>query len=94
MSETVYMWCSFADPNLPKGTQFLGVCVLEMPSDAGPVLASVKAHALGINPGGELLTVPFARGLIHESWLNIFIPRDEVFRIEAADVWHLKRVVQ
>ena len=43
-------WLSFADPNLPKGAQFLGASIIR----ASHFLEAVKvAHALGINPGGE-----------------------------------------
>jgi hypothetical protein len=47
----VTFWLSFADPGRPKGTQFLGVAIV----NADDFLAAVrKAHALGINPGGEV----------------------------------------
>ena len=44
-------WLSFADPDLPAGTQFLGVCIVEAD---GPVSAVAQASLLGINPGGEV----------------------------------------
>lgn len=45
-------WLSFADGNLPKGTQFLGACIV----CADTFLDAVsKAHRLGINPGGEVI---------------------------------------
>ena len=43
-------WLSFADGDLPKGQQFLGVCLVWAP--AFP-LAVMAAHVLGINPGGR-----------------------------------------
>ena len=46
-----WYWLSFADNGLPKGEQFLGVCMVEAHS---PVDAVVVAHDLGVNPGGEV----------------------------------------
>jgi hypothetical protein len=44
-------WLSFADPQRPHGSQFLGVAVVRAP---GFVTATVIARQLGINPGGEV----------------------------------------
>jgi len=44
-------YCSFADDDGCKG-----VVILEGALD--PVQAAIRAHALGVNPGGELLAVP------------------------------------
>jgi hypothetical protein len=44
-------WLSFADPDLPEGSQFLGVCVIE---EEDFLSAIQHAHALKINPGGEV----------------------------------------
>ncbi len=43
-------WLSFADPDLPEGRQFLGVCVVEAESFQEAVIA---ASLREINPGGE-----------------------------------------
>ncbi len=46
-----FYWLSFCDPDLPKGTQFLGAVFTQ----ANDFIAAVrKSHALGINPGGEV----------------------------------------
>ena len=45
-------WLSFADGSKPKGTQFLGACVVEAPSFADAIQV---AWAHGCNPGGECL---------------------------------------
>lgn len=44
-------WLSFADPDLPPGRRFLGVCIVE-----ARTLVSAVRHAarLGCNPGGEV----------------------------------------
>lgn len=44
-------WLSFCDPTKPKGQQFLGVCIVEVP---GFIHAQQKTWTLGINPGGEI----------------------------------------
>ena len=46
-----WWWLSFADPNLPTGTQFLGVAIVQGQDIAS---AMVAATFLGINPGGEI----------------------------------------
>lgn len=46
------LWCSFADPDKPKGKQFLGVVITEA---ADVDEASSKFWKLRINPGGEIL---------------------------------------
>jgi hypothetical protein len=52
-SEAVlYWWLSFADADLPKGSQFLGATVIEAPD---MISAVTRAHALGCNPGGEVV---------------------------------------
>lgn len=44
-------WLSFADPELPEGTQFLGAAIIK----ASNFLEAVRvSHILGINPGGEV----------------------------------------
>lgn len=46
-----WWYLSFADPLLPKGTQFLGAALVDAPDH---VSAMVRAHELGINPGGDV----------------------------------------
>lgn len=48
-------WLSFADPDLPRGERFLGVCIV--PADNRDH-AIEKAHLYGCNPGGEVLCIP------------------------------------
>lgn len=52
------MWLSFADASKPRGQQFLGVCIVEVPLLSSPQAtfrgAIKKAHKLKINPGGEI----------------------------------------
>lgn len=51
-----WWWLSFADPARPKGTQFLGVMVIQA---QGIGDACHKAHLVGYNPGGEVVGRPF-----------------------------------
>lgn len=44
-------WLSFADPNLPRGMQFLGACVVY---GFDVATAARSAHIAGCNPGGEV----------------------------------------
>jgi hypothetical protein len=48
-----WYYLSFADPNKPKGTQFLGAIVIEA-SDAKDAIW--RTHLIGENPGGEVMT--------------------------------------
>lgn len=47
-------WLSFCDSDKPKGTQFLGCVIIEAPD---LVDAITKSHGLGVNPGGEVLSI-------------------------------------
>jgi hypothetical protein len=49
--DSPWHWLSFADPDLPKGTQFLGVAIVQ----AGSFLGALSdCNQRGINPGGEV----------------------------------------
>ena len=47
-------WLSFADGNLPKGRQFLGVVIVRA---YGFAHAHAQVQLMGINPGGEVVGV-------------------------------------
>lgn len=47
-------YMSFADPDLPAGTQFLGALILRAPSLEAAVTLS---HLLRLNPGGEIAII-------------------------------------
>ncbi|MFA4900880.1 MAG: hypothetical protein WC563_15285 [Brevundimonas sp.] len=68
-------WLSFADGNLPTGSQFLGAVVVEAPS----FLAAVaESHRLGINPGGEVQGVEVPRAItIPPAYVNRILTRAE-----------------
>lgn len=84
-------WLSFADGTRPKGTQFLGVCIVDTGMEGAPetmdMLAAVQmTHALGINPGGEVQGLPCPEErehLIQAKWLNRLLSREECEAIDA-----------
>ncbi len=56
-----WRWLSFCNAERPKGTQFLGACLVDVDTDPADVRGSVKAAIdrawmLGLNPGGEVMT--------------------------------------
>lgn len=53
--ELQWWWLSFVDPDRAEGVRFLGVAIVEA---RGPALAALRAHNLGINPGGEVAILP------------------------------------
>ncbi len=52
MGEISWWWLSFCDQELPRGEQFLGALLIEA---NGMEDAMLRSHALGLNPGGEIL---------------------------------------
>jgi hypothetical protein len=54
------LWMSFVDPELPEGSAFLGVAIVEA-KDIGE--GTALCWDLGINPGGEVLA-----GEMPEPW--------------------------
>lgn len=49
--DSQWWWLSFADPDLPEGTQFLGAALVPALTIEGAI---TQAHLLGINPGGQV----------------------------------------
>jgi hypothetical protein len=49
-----WFWLSFADPDLPSGSQFLGVVIVK---GGGMQEAIQNAWTMGINPGGEVKAI-------------------------------------
>ena len=75
-------WLSFADPNLPKGTQFLGVVIIECIDIADGV---AKAHSLGINPGGEVKGIEIP-GEVTSAYCNKLLSKKEMEDLGLAPV--------
>lgn len=77
-----YFWLSFADPDLPKGKQFLGVIVIK----AIDFLDAIKeASGKGINPGGEVVGNEVVGDLakIPEEYIGRLLTRDEAQALDA-----------
>lgn len=76
-----FYYLSFCDPNKPKGSQFLGACVVEAHDERG---AYLRATALGINPGGEIAMWEIDATTIDDippegrKYLDSFVPREVV----------------
>lgn len=93
-SPEVGLWMlSFCDPALappieeqrPGGQSWLGTCVVEA---IGPMDAVTTAHALGINPGGEVsMYGPFVLDAIGPEWRDRLLTYDEVLSIPEPEGW-------
>lgn len=77
-------WLSFADPDRPTGQQFLGACIVRAVDE----ISAVKvAHALGINPGGEVRFMDLVPEKVARLSFDLsvyygrFIPRDEALAL-------------
>ena len=73
-------WLSFADSNRPTGEQFLGVAIVEAIDIAD---ATEKCWRLGINPGGEVLSVevPEEKYESYSPHTNKLLTKEEVVRL-------------
>ena len=72
------MWfLSFADGNLPQGSQFLGGAIVR----ASHMIEAVRvAHILGINPGGEVQGIQVPSKLVSRikgKWIERLLTREE-----------------
>ena len=78
------VWCSMADPDLPKGSQFLGaVCV-----DAqGVASATHELNLRGLNLGGEIMFTeipPHKR--IPDEWMYRVMNKEEALSCPCEEV--------
>lgn len=77
MGDSGWWWLTFCDRQAPKGRQFLGACVVRAVDIVG---AAKAAHALGINPGGEVrgISVPADRiGSLPQGMRERLLTREE-----------------
>ena len=75
-------WLSFADPYRPRGSQFLGACIVDAESPRGAV---ARSRELGINPGGEVLIVPAPDGIVVEArWKDRLLSREDIAAHDAS----------
>ena len=55
---TTTFWLSFNNPDAPRDKRFLGVAIFDMDESEGELSVPeivLRAHELGINPGGQVL---------------------------------------
>lgn len=74
-----WWYLSFADDSLPKGSQFLGVVIIQA---HGLGDAASQAHMRGINPGGEVLGVDIPTDKVPpESYRNRLLSNAELLAL-------------
>lgn len=73
-------WLSFADPKLPKGKQFLGACIV---SGEDMIDAVAMAHALKINPGGQVKGVACLTTSIPAKFVNVLMNREMIAELDS-----------
>lgn len=76
------MWLSFCDPEKPKGSQFLGVIVINA---LGLSDAILKTHALGINPNGAILSLMMDDDEIKPEHFNKLLSAKQLIKYGYAD---------
>lgn len=59
-----WLWMSFCDTSKPRGFQFLGVIIVKA---RGAATAIREINRLGINPGGEIMTIELGNVIFDES---------------------------
>lgn len=83
-------WLSFADINLPRGQQFLGVVIIEA---ADSKEALLRSHALNVNPGGQVRMLPLPSWLqVDAKWLKRLLSRQECDEVDAEFTKQWERV--
>jgi hypothetical protein len=72
-------WLSFADSELPKGSQFLGCAIVEANDIANAI---ARSHVVGCNPGGQVLCAEITedRHAEYRRYVNRLMQRDEIER--------------
>jgi hypothetical protein len=69
------IWCSMCDPQLPKGSQFLGAVAIEA---RGIASALHELNSRGLNLGGEIMFVEMSPDKrIPDEWMYRVMDKDE-----------------
>jgi hypothetical protein len=76
----VWYWLSFCDSSRPKGTQSLGICIVEGQDEKD---AHRNATLLGLNPGGEILIQPMPGVEIKDAYTYRLILPKEAKKVSA-----------
>lgn len=80
-SPSGWWWLSFVDAKLPKGSQFLGVAIVE---GADIVSAATTAHQIGCNPGGQVMGISIIKDrLPDDAWRNRLLAKAEALELMA-----------
>jgi hypothetical protein len=69
------LWMSFCDTDRPKGQQFLGVVITKAP---GLAHAVDRLWALGINPGGQIMSYETDGADIQPEHFDRLLSKDEL----------------
>lgn len=79
-AEPRWFYLSFVDDDRPKGDRFIGACWVKA---GGPTIALQKAHMLGCNPGGHVMTsqLAFQSDPPEHSAGKLHCDRDEIDRL-------------
>jgi hypothetical protein len=76
-----WWWLSFADGTRPKGSQFLGAVLVRAHGTTDAVLQS---HRLGLNPGGEVLSVQAPDGYEpNEKYVGRLLSKADIAEMDA-----------
>lgn len=73
-------WLSFADPEKPKGSQFLGAAIICATRFDEAVVVS---HIKGINPGGEVKGWLFEHNVPKE-FIEKLMDKEEIMNLDKA----------
>ena len=74
-------WLSFVDPDLPEGSAFLGVSIVDAPDLEAAI---EKAWALGINPGGQVLSQKLSEEpSVPSQYIDRLMQKPEVDELQA-----------
>lgn len=82
-------WLSFVDRSRPNGDQFVGACIVSIPStitnlELGMSLAVRESHRSGCNPGGEVAgrTIAEEHALrIGREWIGVLLNHEQINEI-------------
>jgi len=74
-----FFWMSFCDPDKPKGSQFLGACIVEALNVRDAIQVSWEC---GCNPGGEVKVIEiekrFEAKVHQEDCYKLFDKRESI----------------
>lgn len=76
------LWMSFCDPERPKGSQFIGVIIMR---EKGIAHAINRTWAMGINPGGEVMSYETDDSDILPEHFNKLLTKDELVKAGYCD---------